>query len=725
MKPKHMGRWMLFIITVIAAWSSALVAPALAADETLVLSVNPALAGQTTTATIAMENVADVESLSLELSFASGTILTLPASGWFTRDAYFPQSLFGAVPQVDRNDRRVIAAAGKIHISGFEPTGVSGQIGIVTFNVSPGAVTGGTQILSLTGKFYSRTEQTVKPLSPVMATFTVGSLPNIVALPTVRLLDTTEPGNQSAPGPVVVKNTGIADLVVGNLSVYGTNASEFTLETDGCSGQTIAPGESRTVQVVFAPASEGLKTAYISVPSNDPDTSTLIVPLKSTSQTIPVLDSDNDGIPDDIESAGCTDPYDADTDDDGLADGTEDVNHNGTRDTGETNPCNFDTDGDGIQDGTESGLTLAGIGPDTDTNVFQPDLDPLTTTSPLLADTDEDGVSDGLEDANHNGRVDAGEYDPLDPNSTPPPAGTIANLIDWNGNLVADFGSNGMWYHNGTTWNWMSNSGHVGRMVVWDNKLVVDFGAGKGMYYYDGSWHWMTNQSDPSLMIAWDNGVTDNLVVDWGAGNRIYTYDGTWNWFNNKDGVADMTVWNNKLIVDFGSGRGLYNYDGTWNWMSNKDDVAMMLPWNNGSTEVLVVDFGGGRRIYTYDGTWSWFTNKDDVNDMVVWNQELVVDFGGGRLLYTYNGSWNWLSNKDDVARMVVWRDTGTDLAVDFGNGRNMYNYDGSWTWIKNANNVPEMLPWNNRLVVDFGSGVGVYNFNGTWHLMKEWSTAD
>ena len=320
-----------------------------------------------------------------------------------------------------------------------------------------------------------------------------------------------------------------------------------------------------------------------------------------------------------------------------------------------------------------------------------------------------------------SGRADAlNAFQSLDSGEQP------ANLIDWNGNLVADFGANGMWYHNGTSWNWMTNTGNVGQMAVWNNNLVVDFGAGSGLQYYDGSWHWMTNKGDAALMENWNNGSTEKLVVDFGGGRGVYTYNGSWSWFSNKDDVADMDVWNNKLIVDFGSGRGLYNYDTAWNWMSNKDDVALMLPWDNGVTEVLVVDFGGGRRVYTYNGAWNWFTNKDDVNDMAVWNQKLVVDFGSGRGMYNYDTSWHWMTNKDDVARMTAWYDGSADnLAVDFGNSRNMYNYTGTWNWIKNANDVPEMLAWNNRLAVDFGSGSGVYNYNGTWNLMKNWSTAD
>lgn len=129
------------------------------------------------------------------------------------------------------------------------------------------------------------------------------------------------------------------------------------------------------------------------------------------------VDSDNDGLPDSLELAGCTDPNDADTDDDGIIDGVEDANQNGQVDTGETDPCNIDSDDDGIQDGTELGYTTEDIGPDTDTNIFIPDADPSTTTDPLNNDTDNDGLLDGEEDTNHNGRVDPGETDPNVPSS--------------------------------------------------------------------------------------------------------------------------------------------------------------------------------------------------------------------------------------------------------------------------------------------------------------------
>ncbi|MEO1334446.1 MAG: hypothetical protein AAFV29_02330, partial [Myxococcota bacterium] len=133
-------------------------------------------------------------------------------------------------------------------------------------------------------------------------------------------------------------------------------------------------------------------------------------------------DTDNDGISDADEVAGGdptsfdigvdTNPLDADTDDDGVADGEEQM-----RGVDALNP---DSDGDGIVDGVElslgpvaSGVSDgAGLSFDGTLPTFTPDADPSTQTDPTRADTDEGGEIDGSEDANRNGRVDAGERDP-------------------------------------------------------------------------------------------------------------------------------------------------------------------------------------------------------------------------------------------------------------------------------------------------------------------------
>jgi len=165
------------------------------------------------------------------------------------------------------------------------------------------------------------------------------------------------------------------------------------------------------------------------------------------SVTHTVGDSDLDGIPDIIESIGCTGVMDADTDDDGIIDGDEDINQNNLVDPGETDPCNSDTDGDGIQDGTELGLASASSEDTLET--FIPDSDPSTTTNPLSSDSDGDWILDGDEDLNHNGQVDEGESDPLDQDTTDTDTDglfdalenqtcTSATLSDTDGDTILD-----------------------------------------------------------------------------------------------------------------------------------------------------------------------------------------------------------------------------------------------------------------------------------------------
>ena len=289
---KTINQWCLTIFA-LTIWSLAFACRVTASQETLVLSANPALPGSATTATVAIENVSDIETFYLELSFAAGAVLDLPTVALFSRGEYFPQRPFGTVPTVELNDLSAAVAGKKILINGFEPFETSGHIGDITFNVDYGAVSGDTHILSLSGKFFSRSEQVVKQFSSVSTTFTAGQFPNIVADPTVRLFNPVVPGSQSNPQTVLIKNTGIADLIIGNVYIRDSDAAEFSISTDLCSNQTISPGNDCTVRIVLSPNDEGIKTANLYIPCNDPDvilitpenpTPILTVPLKMTGE---------------------------------------------------------------------------------------------------------------------------------------------------------------------------------------------------------------------------------------------------------------------------------------------------------------------------------------------------------------------------------------------------------------------------------------------------------
>lgn len=139
------------------------------------------------------------------------------------------------------------------------------------------------------------------------------------------------------------------------------------------------------------------------------------------------LDTDGDCISDEIEIATGTDPYNDDSDNDGLLDGEEDINCDGVPDLtpvggsspesidfkSGTNPRLFDTDGDGLSDGLECSLIRPHGIINNNPSEFVADMDPLTATNPTDPDTDGDGISDGMEDTNKNGRLDPNETSPL------------------------------------------------------------------------------------------------------------------------------------------------------------------------------------------------------------------------------------------------------------------------------------------------------------------------
>ena len=131
-----------------------------------------------------------------------------------------------------------------------------------------------------------------------------------------------------------------------------------------------------------------------------------------------VEDSDSDGLRDEYETATGiyssvtntgTDPYDSDSDSDGLADGSEVLNYF-------TDPNDSDSDGDGLSDYEE-------ILYETDPNTVDSDGDQLSdfdeivfASNPLASDTDNDGISDWSEinEYNSNPLESDTDFDGLD-----------------------------------------------------------------------------------------------------------------------------------------------------------------------------------------------------------------------------------------------------------------------------------------------------------------------
>lgn len=115
------------------------------------------------------------------------------------------------------------------------------------------------------------------------------------------------------------------------------------------------------------------------------------------------VDADGDGLTATEEVAGFTDPFDADSDDDGIADGAD------------PGPLACDSDQDGLPDGLELGIVAPLADTDLGAGCFRADADPDSTTDPLDNDSDDGGMTDGAEDVTGDGAVGPWETDPSDP----------------------------------------------------------------------------------------------------------------------------------------------------------------------------------------------------------------------------------------------------------------------------------------------------------------------
>ena len=131
-----------------------------------------------------------------------------------------------------------------------------------------------------------------------------------------------------------IASVGTADLeLVGNPLVSISGSSDFSIFAQPAVS-TIPPTGAIGAYIVFAPTSTGIKTATITILSNDADEGTYTFTIQG--EGLPLLDNDhdsdpdstdpdddNDGALDPTEGSYGSDPFDSDTDDDGVLDGRE------------------------------------------------------------------------------------------------------------------------------------------------------------------------------------------------------------------------------------------------------------------------------------------------------------------------------------------------------------------------------------------------------------------
>jgi YVTN family beta-propeller protein len=76
----------------------------------------------------------------------------------------------------------------------------------------------------------------------------------------------------SGPTPLTVTDAGNADLTISGFTLTGTNAADFAIYTDGCSGTTVPANGACAVEVTFTPTVVGSETATLTFSDNAADT---------------------------------------------------------------------------------------------------------------------------------------------------------------------------------------------------------------------------------------------------------------------------------------------------------------------------------------------------------------------------------------------------------------------------------------------------------------------
>lgn len=91
-----------------------------------------------------------------------------------------------------------------------------------------------------------------------------------------------------------VSNNSAQNVTLSNLTISGANSSEFTLNNDSCSGQSLSPSGTCTFTILLSPTSNGSKSATLSITSTAND---LTVPLSATvgGNTPALYDFNSDG----------------------------------------------------------------------------------------------------------------------------------------------------------------------------------------------------------------------------------------------------------------------------------------------------------------------------------------------------------------------------------------------------------------------------------------------
>lgn len=194
---------------------------------------------------------------------------------------YWLQSTADYRNMLAEKDENNNAAATKIRITGTTVTTLGTSTS--TSTTSPTTTTGPTT--TTTNPTTTTTNPTTTTTtSPTTTTTTPTSGAAIAVSPTSVDFGVQRIMTTSAARTVTVSSTGTSNLVMSSVSVSGTNASEFRITSNTCTGVSLAPSATCRISLTFSPSvfapHGGTRTATLTISSNRPAVS---VPLRGTS----------------------------------------------------------------------------------------------------------------------------------------------------------------------------------------------------------------------------------------------------------------------------------------------------------------------------------------------------------------------------------------------------------------------------------------------------------
>ncbi|KAI9550174.1 hypothetical protein GHT06_003546 [Daphnia sinensis] len=279
---------------------------------------------------------------------------------------------------------------------------------------------------------------TMKEASTVLATN------HLVALGTVNT-------RKSVTKTFSTSNSGINALRISGIEFKGAGSSAFSVVTPSLPYE-VTQGNNTDFTIKFLPLLPGNTDVTMTVFTNDCVTPNFTIKFTATTPSTPA-DTDEDGVPDDVEDVDNTDPNDLedfkDTDGDGVPDyveeedGTDATDPKDVKDTDEdgvpdyieekdgtdpTDPADSkDTDGDGVPDYVEEKDETDATDPsdvkDTDGDGvpdYVEEEDGTDATDPSnVNDTDEDGVPDYIEEKDGTDPTDPADSKDTDGDGVP------------------------------------------------------------------------------------------------------------------------------------------------------------------------------------------------------------------------------------------------------------------------------------------------------------------